>query len=262
MILTIIQARMGSTRLHGKVLKPVLGKPLLWHLIRRLQHSKLIDKIVIATTTNKNDEPIVKVVQEMGIDFFRGSEQDVLDRYYKAAKQFGAAAVVHITADCPLVDPEVTDRVIKYYLDNQGEFDFVSNMHPATFPDGLDTSVYSFAALERAWREAKKPFQREHVTPYIWDQPEIFRIGNVENDVDLSGKERWTIDYAEDYEFIRAIYEKLYKEEEVFLMQDILRFLDKNPDIREINKGHLGTVWYTKHLDELKTIDKSKWQPK
>ena len=257
MIVAIVQARMGSSRLPGKVLKPVLGKPLLWHLVRRLQHSKLIDKIGIATTNNKNNEPIIRLAQEMGLALFRGSEEDVLDRFYKAARQFGASVIVHITSDCPLVDYEVADRVIGYYLENEGKFDYVSNMHPQTFPDGLDVSVYSFAALEKAWREATKPFQREHVTPYIWDQPEIFRIGNVENDVDLSGRERWTLDYEEDYEFIKAIYENLYKEGEVFLMRDILRFLDAHPEIREINKMHLGKVWYTKHLGELKTIGKS-----
>jgi len=240
----------------------ILGKPVLWHLIRRLERSKLIDKIVVATTQNREDVPILRLCKKIGVDVFVGSEEDVLDRYYKAAKQHGATVIVRITADCPLIDPRIMDRVIRYYLENKGKFDFVSTNHPATFPDGLDTEVLSFEALEKAWRNAKKPYEREHVTPYIWDQPEKFRIGNVENDEDLSTKERWTLDYEEDFQFIKTVYENLYKEGEIFFMEDVLQLLKEKPELSEINKKYRGITWYAlqKHLDELRTVDKSKYK--
>ena len=239
----------------------ILGKPVLWHLIKRLERSKLIDKIVVATTKNGEDISILRFCKEMGVDVFAGSEEDVLDRYYKAAKRYNATVVVRITADCPLIDPRVTDRVIKYYLENKNKLDFVSTNHPATFPDGLDTEVFSFEALEKAWKNAKKQYEREHVTPYIWDQPEKFRIGNVENDENLS-TERWTLDYEEDFQFIKVIYENLYKEGEIFFMEDVLQLLKEKPELRDINKKYRGFTWYAlqKHLDELKTVDKTKYK--
>ena len=241
----------------------ILRKPVLWLLIERLEKSKLIDKIVVATTANSEDILIVKLCREIGVDVFLGSEEDVLDRYYKAAKQYNAEVIVRITADCPLVDPKVTDRVIEHYLKNKDKFDYVSTNHPATFPDGLDVEVFSFKSLEKAWRNAKKQYEREHVTPYIWDQPDKFKIGNVENDEDLSLKERWTLDYEEDFRFIKAIYEHLYKEGEVFFMDDVLRLLKEKPELRKINEKYVGFTWYTlqQHLDELKTVEKSKYKP-
>lgn len=253
---------MTSKRLFGKVLMNILGKPVLWHLIKRLERSKLIDKIVIATARNKSNISILRLCKEIGVDVFVGDEDDVLDRYYKAAKRYNATVIVRITADCPLIDPKVTDRVIKYYLENKDKFDYVSTNHPATFPDGLDTEVFSFETLEKAWRNAEKQYEREHVTPYIWDQPEKFRIGNVENDEDLSVRERWTLDYEEDFEFIKAIYENLYKEGEIFFMEDVLQLLKDKPELRDINRKYRGVTWYAlqKHLDELKTVDKSKYK--
>lgn len=156
------------------------------------------------------------------------------------------------------------DRVVKYYLKNKDKFDFVSTNHPAIFPDGLDTEVFSFGALEKAWRNARKQYEREHVTPYIWDQREQFRVDNVENDEDLSLKERWTLDSEEDFQFIKTVYENLYKEGEIFFMEDVLRLLEEKPELREINKKYCGVTWYAlqKHLDELKTVDKSKYRLK
>jgi len=253
MIVAIVQARMDSARLPGKVLKPVLGKPLLWHLVNRLRHSKLIDKIVIATTIEPEDAPILELASEMDIDTFRGGTEDVLDRYYQAARYYEADAIVRITADCPLIDPQVTDKVIRCYLDNRGRFDYVSNMHPPTFPDGLDTEVIPFDTLERGWKEAKKPYEREHVTPYIWDNPEKFRIGNVQNDEELHLKERWTIDYEEDYLFIKQVYEHLYSNRRMFYIKDILGLLDREPEIRKINQQYLGMNWFADEWDNLKT---------
>ena len=252
MIKIIIQARLGSTRLPNKVLKKVLGRPLLKHMIERLQFSNYAQDIIIATTTNTTDDPIVTLMKKLNIPFYRGDENDVLDRYYQAAKKYNAEVVVRLTSDCPLIDPKITDGIIKYYLDNKEKFDFVSNMHPPTFPDGLDTEVFSFKVLEKSWKEAKKPYEREHVTPYMWDNSSIFKIGNVENDKELHYKQRWTLDYEEDYYFIKAIYENLYQEGEIFYMDDILQLLSDKPEIKKINEKHIGVNWWSKHLDEIK----------
>lgn len=261
-IVAIVQARMTSERLPRKVLMNILEKPVLWHVVTRLNGSELIEKVVVATTTNETDIPIIRFCDEMGIGVYAGSEENVLDRYYKAASHFSATVIVRITADCPLIDPKIVDRVIQYYLENKDKFDYVSTNHPTTFPDGLDTEVFSFEALEKAWKNAKKQYEREHVTPYIWDQPEKFRIGNVENDEDLSATERWTLDYEEDLEFIRAIYANLYEEGKIFGMEDVLKLLKKKPELRDINRKYLGFNWYAlqKHLDELRTVDRSKYE--
>jgi spore coat polysaccharide biosynthesis protein SpsF len=253
MIKAIIQARMGSSRFTGKVLKEVVGKPLLQLMIERVQSSKLIEEIIIATTGEESDNPISDLASKLDVSLFRGSMNDVLDRYYKAARQYNAKVIVRLTADCPLVDPEVSDRVIQYYLDNQDRFDYVSNMHPPTFPDGLDTEVIPFEVLERAWEKAKKTYEREHVTPYIWDNPEIFRIGNVENDEELHLKERWTVDYEEDYIFIKQVYEHLYCSGKIFHMKDVLELQDRKPEIREINRKYNGMNWWANEWDNLKT---------
>lgn len=167
MITAIIQARMGSTRFPGKVLKEILGKSILWHLISRIEKAKLINEIVIATTKNEIDRPILKFAEENGIKSYAGSEEDVLDRYYQAAKKFSADPIVRITADCPLMDPEVIDSVVQFYLDNK--YDYVANtLEPITFPDGMDVEVFSFKNLEKIWKEAILPSQREHVTFYFW----------------------------------------------------------------------------------------------
>ena len=258
MVKTLIQARIGSTRLPGKCLKEVLGKPVLWLLCERLKFSKYIDEVIILTTEKEADDVIMDFCLKNEIRFFRGSESDVLDRYYQAAKKFNVDPIVRITSDCPLIDPQVSDSIIRYYLDESNKFDFVSNNHPPTFPDGLDTEVFSFNALEKAWMNARKPHEREHVTPYIWDQPEKFRIGNVEYKEDLSMKERWTLDYEEDYQFIKTVYENLYKEGEIFLMSDILQLLKEKPEIKKINERYAGVNWYRKNLNDLKTIDKSR----
>jgi len=261
-IVAIVQARMTSERLPGKVLMNILGKPVLWHVVTRLNGSELIEKVVVATTTNETDIPIIRFCDERGIGVYAGSEENVLDRYYKAASHFSATVIVRITADCPLIDPKIVDRVIQHYLENKNKFDYVSTNHPTTFPDGLDTEVFSFEALEKAWKNAKKQYEREHVTPYIWDQPEKFGIGNVENDQDLSATERWTLDYEEDLEFVRAIYANLYKEGKIFGMEDVLKLLKKKPELRDINRKYLGFNWYAlqKHLDELRTVDRSKYE--
>lgn len=258
-ILVVVQARSGSTRLPGKILKPICGKPILILQLERILAAKTPFELVVATTTEKIDDPIIEICKDNNINVFRGHPTDLLDRHYRVALDFGAESVVKIPSDCPLIDPDVIDKVLKFYLDNQDSYDFVSNLHPATYPDGNDVEIMHFQILEIAHKEAKKDFEREHTTPFIWDQPERFKIGNVvmENGLDLSMTHRFTIDYLEDYEFIKAVYEELYDDGRIFSMYDILDLLEKRPDIKKINEKYCGVNWYRKNLNELKTIDKS-----
>lgn len=248
MIAAVVQARMGSTRLPGKVMAEIMGKPLLWHLISRLKRSKLIDKIVVATTKNEKDKPILELAEKVEVNSFAGNEEDVLDRYYMAATRFEAKSVVRITSDCPILDPSIVDTVVELFL--QGKYNLVSNVNPPTFPDGLDVEVLSFATLERTWHEAHLTSEREHVTPYIYKHPEIFRIGNVSYKEDLSGL-RWTVDEARDLEFVRAIFK--YLNGTPFNMGDVLKILEIHPEVLTINAGVRRNEGYEKSLanDEL-----------
>ncbi len=251
----IIQARMGSTRLGGKVLKEISGKPVLLHLLSRLKHSQLIKKIVVATTTDKKDDIIAELVTGWGFEVFRGSENDLLDRYYQAAKRFNADPVIRVTSDCPLLDPKIVDQAIGAFLD--GKYDAVF-MDETTYPDGLGVAIYSFRALEKAWKEAKLPSEREHVGPYIEFHPEIFKIKILQYK-DGIGYMRWTIDEEKDYLFIKEIYDRLYRENEIFHMEDILDVLKKEPELLEINKGIIHNEGYLKSLKEdEKYLEKAK----
>lgn len=231
----IIQARMGSTRLPGKVMLDLCGKTVLEHVIQRVKRVKNIDEIVIATTIDKKDNVIVEEAMKCGVKVFRGSEEDVLSRYYYAAKENKADVVVRITSDCPLIDPEITQRTIDYYLINKDKFDYVSDTLERTFPRGLDTEIFSFKVLEKAFNEATLQPDREHVTPYIWDNPNMFSLGCYKNDVDYS-KYRWTLDTEEDFELIKSIYEYLYPlKRENFNMLNILELYQKDKELIEIN---------------------------
>ena len=222
-IVTIIQARMSSTRLPGKVMLPILGKPLLIRMLERVQAAKFIGRLVVATSTNKDDDEIENICSNENIFCFRGHLTDLLDRHYQVAKLYNADAVVKIPSDCPLIDPSVIDRVLDHYVKSD-KFDLVSNLHPATYPDGNDVEIMSFSALECAWKDAVKDYEREHTTPFIWEHDDHFAIGNVEweTGLDYSASHRWTIDFPEDYEFIRKVYEELYPENKAFGLTDIL----------------------------------------
>ncbi len=233
-IVAIVQARMGSTRLPGKVMREILGKRMLWHVINRLKRAKLINKTIIATTDKESDKPILKLDAEMEIDSFAGSEEDVLDRYYQAATRFSVDIIVRVTADCPLIDPNVVDKVIQRYL--RGDCDYAANILRRTYPDGLDVEVFSYVALKKAWNEANWASEREHVTPYIWKNPDSFRLANVENSVHLSHL-RWVVDEEADLEFVRQVYKHLYKEGQIFYMNEVLELLRKYPDLKQINQG-------------------------
>ncbi len=255
-IATVIQARMGSSRFPGKVLLPLAGKPLLVRIVERVKAAKYCGRIIVATTYLEADDPIIDICKKNSIPFLRGHPTDLLDRHLNVGKKYGADAVVKIPSDCPLIDPSVIDKVIKYYLDNNASFDYVSNLHPATYPDGNDVEIFSIESLEKAWEEADKELEREHTTPYFWENPDKFKIGNVlwETGLDYSMSHRWTIDYEEDYKFIETIYNELYNKNPFFSLNDILALLNEKPEISKINEKYAGVNWYRHHLDELKTI--------
>lgn len=234
-IVAIMQARMGSTRLPGKVMKKILGKPVILWDLDRISLSKLIDEIVVAIPYGKENDVIVDTIKEYNdkIVTTRGSEDDVLDRYYQAAVKTDADVVVRITSDCPLIDPVVIDSVIEQFLDN--DCDYCSNSLIRTYPRGLDTEVFSFKALEEAWKEAKKDYEREHVTPYIIENPDKFKLLNVANDINLSHL-RWTLDTKEDFEFINAVYKRIFPKKQLFSMGDVFELLDKEPELIDLNR--------------------------
>lgn len=234
-VVAIIQAHMGSTRLPGKAMIPILDKPMLWHVANRLKPCKFIDEIVVATSTNDKDDVLEGFCRSSGMIVYRGNEFDVLDRYYRAATARDADIIVRITSDCPLIDPIVSDKVIFAFLNDRMGVDMASNVVVRTYPRGLDTEVFSFKSLEEAWREAKESHEREHVTKYIYNHPDIFRIKNVTNDEDVSYL-RWTVDEKPDLKFVEEIYKRLYREGKIFFMQDILKTLEKESDLILINR--------------------------
>jgi spore coat polysaccharide biosynthesis protein SpsF len=245
MICAIIQARMSSTRLPGKVLKPVLGRPLLAHMLERVSRAHTLHKIAVATTVSSVDTEIVSACEQSGFVCFRGSEDDVLDRYYQTAREFGAEVIVRLTSDCPLMDPVVVDHVVSIFLD--GQYDYVSNTAPlpSTWPDGMDVEVFPFPALERAWREAVKPSDREHVTFYLWNNPDKFHVYRVEHDPDWS-EYRLTVDYPQDLELVNAVFEALYPSNPAFTLEEIVAFLEAKPRVKKLNQGIIRNIgWQT-----------------
>ncbi len=233
-VAAIIQARMTSTRLPGKVLMNIEQKPMLWHIINRLKSSVKIDDIILAIPDTKENDSLEIFSKKNNIDYFRGSEEDVLSRYYNSAKKYHAEVVVRITADCPLIDPEVVDMAIEKHLASGA--DYTSNILERTFPRGLDVEVFNSKALAKSYKEAKESYQKEHVTPYIWELPEKFHLANIENPENFSHM-RWTVDEREDLEFVREIYKRLSKTGKIFLMRDITNLLKKYPELMEINKN-------------------------
>ena len=244
MNLALIQARMGSSRFPGKVLQDLAGRPMLWHVVHRVRGAKSVDQVVIATTDREVDDPIAKFCEREGIGCFRGNEQDVLDRFYQAAKANDADVVVRITADCPLVDPEVIDKVLSRFA--QGDCDYACNVMRYTYPDGLDTEVFSFAALEKAWREADKPSEREHVTPYL--RTGKFRTANVESEIPVSPEKfRWTVDHPADLEFVRRVYAAFSKNGK-FGFRRVFDLLKERPDLATIQAETITNEGYYKSL--------------
>jgi spore coat polysaccharide biosynthesis protein SpsF len=255
-ILTIIQARINSTRLPWKVLLPLSGKSLLVRMVERVQNAKLAGTVLVATTTDTNDDEIEEICKVENILCYRGHPTDLLDRHYQAALDYNADIILKIPSDCPLIDAKIIDTIISFYQDNIACYDYVSNLHPASYPDGNDVELMTFPALEKAWKNASKNFEREHTTPYIWENPNLFKIGSVlwETGKDYSTTHRWTIDYPEDYEFIKKVYDELYTQNPQFDLYDILNLLENRPDIIALNNKYAGEYWYKNHADELKTV--------
>lgn len=255
-VVTIIQARTASSRLPRKVLMPLGEETVLEQIMARVQAAEFSGTIVIATTTDPADDMIAELCRKRGYDCYRGHPHDLLDRHYQAARAYHADAVVKIPSDCPLIDPRIIDKVILAYLYHSEEYDYVSNLHPATYPDGNDVEIMSMHALEAAWREAKKDYEREHTTPFIWDNPGRFRLHNVawEAGKNYAMTHRWTLDYAEDYDFIKRVFAELHPIKPLFGLKEILDLLLRRPELQKLNEKHLGANWYHKHWHELKTV--------
>lgn len=243
----IIQARMGSTRLPDKVLMPVLGKPILGWMLDRLATCSDLNEVIVATTTNVRDDVIADLAVTMGYKVYRGSEDDVLDRYYQAAITVKPDVVVRLTADCPLLDTKILQSMVRRFA--RDNLDFLSNSEPlpSSWPDGMDVSIIRFDALKRAWVEALKPSEREHVTFYFWNNPLSFRCERIEHKLDWS-KYRFTLDYPEDFEVLKAIIEYFGKENPTLVnnisMEDIVRFIDSNPPLFQLNEKYTrGLGW-------------------
>lgn len=247
----IIQARIGSTRLPDKVLKSILGKPMLWHIVQRVKRAKLIDKIVVATSTSPDDKRIIQFCKKNKIPYFAGSENDVLDRYYHAAKKFDAQIVVRITGDCPLIDPEIIDETIRNFT--KENYDYVAiatgagviNEKIKKFPDGFDCEVFLFKVLETTYKLAKTPVEREHPTMLIWKNSKRFKLGRLTSKKDYSSL-RFTVDYPTDLEFVRKIYQKLYNKNPFFSFGEIISLINENPKILSINQQNIGKEGYEK----------------
>jgi len=245
MIVAIVQARMNSFRLPGKVLLNIDNdKTVIDYVIDQLSHCKLLDKIVVATTESKEDDRVYQFVLQKGIACFRGSESDVLDRYYKCAKEYSADAIVRITCDDPLIDPTIVDKVVEEF--KTGKWDMVTNVFPRTYPHGTEVELFSFNSLSTAWKKAKLPSEREHVLPYLYKNPQVFRIKNVEYSENISHL-RWTIDRKEDLEFVRAVVARISKKP--ILLQDILNVINEDKSLLNINKDYDSTEGMKKSLE-------------
>lgn len=243
-VTAIIQARMTSTRLPCKVLMEVMGRPLLSYQIERLRFSKRIDNIIIATTTNKEDAPIVELAQKEGLNFYHGSEDDVLDRYYQTAKKYNVKHIMRLTADCPLIDPDICDSIAIAYF--KSGVDYIRTGE--TFAEGLDCEIIGFEALTRAWLDAKLKADREHVTLYIRNHPELFKTTVKENEADDS-RYRITVDDEEDFLVVKTILENLYKENDsYFTVREIKSYLDDHPEVYRLSSHAIRNEGLLKSL--------------
>lgn len=254
-IVAIIQARMNSTRLSGKVLRTIENEPMLYHVINQVRYSKLIKDVIIVTTTMSQDDVIVEYCKKNDIKYFRGSSEDLLDRYYKCAKKFGIDPIVRITSDCPLIDPKVVDKAITKF--SKGSFDYVANNlekhngkwdnSSCNFPQGMTVEVSSFKALKHAWKEAKKPSEREHVFPYIQFNPKLFSVSNFKYHRDLSFI-RCTVDRLDDLKFVIELFKRFSKNKKFIEIKDIVKIVRKEPELVKMNNKIAFDEGYKKSL--------------
>ncbi|MEP0942342.1 MAG: glycosyltransferase family protein [Rhizobiaceae bacterium] len=232
-VVAILQARMSSSRLPGKVLKDICGKPMLQLQLERLGRCSTFDKLVVATSERDDDDPIASLCKSINVACFRGNLDNVLDRFFQCAKQYEALHLVRLTGDCPLTDPSMIDQLVDFYFAQS--VDYASNARPPTLPDGLDAEIFSFLALEKAWLWAETVREKEHVVPFIVDRPNEFKIANWEYSEDLS-RLRWTVDEPEDFEFATAVFEALYPINPQFGFQDVMSLLAKQPKLANMNQ--------------------------
>jgi spore coat polysaccharide biosynthesis protein SpsF len=246
--IAFVQARTGSSRLPGKVLEPLAGRPALAHIVERLRTVPALDDVAVLTSELAGDEPIVELCHARGIRCLRGSERDVLDRFQRAAEALDVERVLRVTADCPLIDPEVVGRLLQL-ASRRTDAAYASVATGAIgadagyrrYPDGLDAETFTAQALAAAWRESRDPYEREHVTPFIWRRPERFGVAVLEADEDL-GAERWTVDYPADLELVRALYERLGGSDTPFGFRDVLAVLEREPRLRALNAAHVSVA--------------------
>jgi spore coat polysaccharide biosynthesis protein SpsF len=227
----IVQARMGSTRLPGKVMINLCGRTVLQRVTERLRRATLLDEILVATTTEAADDAIVRECRRLGIASFRGSERDVLDRYYRAALEYEATLIIRVTADCPLIDPALVDRAIQVF--HEANADYLNNTSPRTYPRGLDVEVIKMSALEQAWKDAESPHEREHVSPYLYEHPELFRLSSLAGSTDCS-RYRWTLDTPEDLELLRALCSRLGNRND-FAWEELIPIMESEPQLAAMN---------------------------
>ena len=244
-VLAILQARTSSSRLPNKVLLPLHNAPMIIQQVKRLKRSKLIDKLIVATSVEASDLKLVELLKQHAVDYYQGSLDNVLDRFYQAAHLWKPEHIVRLTGDCPLTDPDIIDRVVEKHL--QCNADYTSNVNPPTFPDGLDIEIMTFSALKHSWENAQLKSDKEHVTPFIKKHPELFKIENYEASMDYSHM-RWTVDEPEDFEFVKAVYSELYYKNKDFNYNDILQLIKKNKQIEKINNKFVRNEGYLKSL--------------
>jgi spore coat polysaccharide biosynthesis protein SpsF len=252
-VVTIVQARTGSTRLPGKVMLPLGNGTVLSVLLSRVCAAQLAGTVVVATTTSPADDVIAAIARESGVGCYRGHPTDLLDRHYQAAVAHNATYVVKIPSDCPLIDPAVIDAVIGTFLARSPELDYASNLHPPSHPDGNDVEIMRFGALEIAWCHATQSFEREHTTPYLWNRPDSFRLANIawEPLRNCAESHRVVLDYPEDYDVIRAVHAGLASTNALYTASDVVRYLDAQPQLMARNAQYRGVHWYRHHLHEL-----------
>ena len=237
----IIQARLDSTRFKKKILKKVINKTILEHIVNRISLSKNISKIIVATTKNNSDKPILDLCKKLNIDTYQGSSENVLSRYYFAAKKYNSKNIVRITSDDPLKDYQIIDNMTKIFFEKK--LDIITNTLPPTFPEGLDVEIFTFKALATAFKNAKSDFEKEHITQYFYKNKNLFSIENYQHNRNLSNY-RWTLDTKQDFDFINKVYGDLYNDNNIFLMNDVLKYLSKNPDVIKLNSSVKKSFMY------------------
>lgn len=253
MIIAIIQARVGSVRLPNKVMKYLQNKTVLEHVCSRVRRSKYIDEVFVATTIDKNNLPLIQLCASQNIRVFCGSEDDVLDRFYQLAKLIHPEHIVRITSDCPVIDPNIIDKIIEDHLKRNS--DYTSNTIIDSYPDGLDTEIFSLLTLERCWKEAKLQSEREHVTPYMKNHPELFKLNSISSKINYCDK-RWTLDTDLDFEFLKSVFNELYKKNPYFGINEILHLLETMPSLEMINSSIVRNEGYLQSLKNDKEFNK------